>query len=150
MFRVFISLENGNILCSPRNTAWFAFFCPSVRPSLIKGRICVADPPHPRVGRICNGNRELDGAPKKRARFHHHRNYGFSVHCDPWDPCRLFFRKRNERKRKTCSISPVIRNVFIVSTLGNKPVLCVHKLRFPARNITPGKSQNSMYFHGIL
>ena len=88
-------------------------------PSLITGRTCVADPPHPRVGRICNGNRELDGDPKKRARFHHHRNYGFSVHCDPWDTCRLFFRKRNEQKRKTCSISPVIRNVFIVSTSRN-------------------------------
>ena len=102
--------------------------------TLIKPRIGVADPPHPRVGRICNGNRGLDGACKKRSRFHPHKKYGFSVHCDPWDPCRLFFRRRKQQFGKTCSNPRGILHVFIISTGPNISIKCGDERRQSARN----------------
>ena len=115
--------------------------------SLISEGIRVADPPHPRVGRICNGNRGLDGACKKRARFHPHKIYGFSVHCDPWDPCPLFFRKRNKQSFKTCSIPPGMLNVFIIPTSRKQIISYLHKLRYSARNTTLFSSMNLMEFY---
>ena len=72
--------------------------------TLIKPRIGVADPPHPQVGRICNGDRELDGAPEKRFRFvppkNTHLRAAARVHTETRvhrEKTSVFFRRLHDR-----------------------------------------------------